>query len=132
MIADAWPVVVAPLPITIMCAGTVTLMVACAPAASDPNVQLKTDPVCVQIPCDAVEDWKSAGNVSVSVTEAASPGPLLVTVMAKVTNAPALTVAGELMMIDRSEPCGEIGVIAFDGNDGALLPVAFVARTVNE
>lgn len=111
---------------------TVTLMVACAPAASAPRLQVKTAPVCVQIPWEAIEDWKSAGNVSVSVTNAASPGPLLVTVMANVTKAPALTVAGELMMIDRSDPCGEIGVTALDGNDGVLLPVALVARTVNE
>jgi hypothetical protein len=48
-------------------------------------------------------------------------------VMAKVTNAPAFTDAGELIASARSAPCGEIGVIAFDGNDSRLLPTALVA-----
>jgi hypothetical protein len=111
---------------------TVTLTVACAPAFSAPRLQVKTAPVCVQTPCELDEDWKAAGKVSVSVTSAALPGPLLVTVMAKVTNAPALTVAGEVMVIARSVPCGDIGVTALDGSDSALLPTAFVACTVNE
>ena len=67
-----------------------------------------------------------------SVISAAFPGPLLVTVMAKVTNAPAFTVAGDVMVIARSAPTGATRVTALDGKDSALLPVALVAWMVKE
>lgn len=108
-------------------ASTVTLTVALAPAFRAPRVQVKTLPVTEQTPCDVVEPWKLPGNVSVRVTSAAFPGPLLVIVMAKVTNALAFTLAGDVILSDRSAPCGEIGVIAFDGSDSALLPTPLVA-----
>lgn len=111
---------------------TVTLIVACAPAFNAPRLQVKTAPVWVQTPCELVEDWKADGKVSVSVTSAALPGPLLVTVMAKVTNAPAFADAGEVMVIPMSVVSGDRGVTAFDGSDSAPLPTAFVACTVNE
>lgn len=118
--------------IAVFPATTVTVTLACAPASNAPKVQLKLVPVCVQTPCDVVEAWKAPGSESLSVTSAASPGPLLVIVMEKVTNAPALTLPGEDIVMAMSAPCGEIGVTALDGSDGALLPVALVARTVNE
>ena len=71
-----------------------------------------------------------AGNVSARVTMAAFPGPLFVIVIAKVTNPPALTLAGELIVIPMSVPSGAIGVTAVEGDDSELLPVELVACTV--
>jgi hypothetical protein len=52
-------------------------------------------------------------------------------VMVKVTKAPALTLAGELIVMARSVPVGAIGVTEPEGADSLLFPVAFVACTVN-
>lgn len=52
--------------------------------------------------------------------------------MAKVKKLPALAVAGEVMVIATSVPCGDTGVTALDGSDSVLLPVPFVACTVKK
>src|SRR5262249_19189045 len=112
-------------------ASTVALIVARAPAGIAPRLQVNTAPVCVHMPWEVVEDWKVPGSVSVRVTSVAFPGPLLVTVMAKVTKAPALSLAGEVIVIARSAPVGAMSVTALDGADSTLFPVALVAWTVN-
>src|SRR5262249_20243860 len=109
---------------------TVTVTVACAPALNAPSVQVKTVPVCVHTPCVVVVAWNVPGNVSVRVTRAASPGPLLEIVMVKVTNPPAPRLAGEVIVIPMSVVSGATGVTGLEGADSTLLPVELVACTV--
>ena len=114
----------------VLAAATVTLMLALAPAFIAPSVQVKTAPMREHTPGVVVDDWNVPGNVSASVTSAALPGPLFVIVMVKVTNPPAFTLAGELIVMPRSVPVGAMGITVFDGADSALLPVALVAWTL--
>src|SRR5690348_10211630 len=83
-------------------ATTVTRTMACAPAASAPILQVNRLAAFVQTPWVAFDETKAPGSVSARVTNAASPGPLLVIAIVKVTNEPALTEAGEVMLMDRS------------------------------
>jgi len=93
-------------------------------------VQVKTAPVREHTPWVVVDDWNVPGKVSVIVTSAALPGPLFATVMVNVTNPPAFTLAGEVIVIPRSVPVGAMGITVFDGADSALLPVELVAWTL--
>ena len=77
-----------------------------------------------------LEETAVACMVSASIRLGALPGPPLVITMVKVTNDPAFTEAGELMVIPRSDNCTKASVTAFEGCDSAPVPVAFVAWTV--
>ena len=77
-----------------------------------------------------VNEIRGAGRESARVTFGASPGPALEMAMVKVTNEPALTEDGALMLIAMSCTSGTEGVTALEGRDAALLPAALVATTV--
>ena len=81
---------------------TVTFTVVLVPACMPPRVQLNSVPEMVQTPCVVVAETNGAGRLSARVTFGASPGPLLETFIVKVTNEPALTEEGELIVIAMS------------------------------
>ena len=111
---------------------TIAVTVALAPAGIVPRLQLKLNPVIAQAPWVVVDDWKGTGKRSLSTTTGAGWGPLFVTIMVKTTKEPAFTRAGELMVICTSgAPGGNPGETAAEGADSGLLPMAFVACTVN-
>lgn len=99
-------------------------------ADSDAIEQVSVPVAMAQPVVDVAALFAATGNVSLTVTELAASGPALVTVIVYVTVALTYTAVGPLSVIPKSALVGE-GFIDADADEAPLVPLAFVAVTVN-